>query len=340
VVLDSNLQVKQANSSFYRVFHVKPEETEGRHIYDLGGGQWNIPKLKILLEEIIPKNNSFKDFEVEHEFPEIGRKFMILNATKVFHTQGEELILLAIEDVTEIKQAANQLAKKAEALSMSNRNLTDFAHVVSHDLQSPLNKIISFGDLLKMEIKSALNEKGTDYLDHIQNGAHKMGHLIKSLLDYSKVTTSNLELELVDMGVVAKEVLGDLDVEIKEAGVKVTVLKLPTVHASPIQMNQLITNLVGNAIKYCRNGAPVIDIAAKKEGNLWVFSVRDNGIGIDPKDSLRIFDLFQRVVTEGKPGTGIGLTICKKIVENYGGRIWVESEPGKGSTFFFTLPVK
>jgi signal transduction histidine kinase len=142
------------------------------------------------------------------------------------------------------------------------------------------------------------------------------------------------------MGAVAKEAIEDLDIQINDSKAKVTVSALPTVHANQTQMVQLITNLVGNALKYAGKDAPVIDIAAKKAGTLWVFSVRDNGIWIDPKDANRIFELYQRVDTAGKPGTGIGLTICKRIVENYGGRIWVESELGKGSTFYFTLPAK
>ena len=461
LVLDSSLRIRRANKSFYKTFHVSAEDTEGRQIYDLGNGEWNIPTLRTLLEEIIPKNNSIKDFEVEHEFQAIGQKTMLLNASRIRHRE-EELVLLAIEDITERKRAgeaqkilaaivgssddaiiskdvkgiinswnqgaerlfgytaeeaigqsvsilipperkgeeerileriyrgehihhyetvrqrkdgsfidialtispirgaqgqiigaskiardtterkqmANELARKAADLSRSNRDLEDFAHVVSHDLQSPLNKISAFGDLLKMEIKSALSEKGVDYLDLIQNGAQKMTRLIGGLLNYSKITSSGHKPESVDMAALAREIIGDLDMQIKEIGAKVTVAELPTVQANPMQMNQLITNLVSNAVKYCGNAAPVIDIAAKQEGTFWVFSVRDNCIGIDSKDAQRIFDLFQRVGAGVKPGTGIGLTICKKIVENHGGRIWVESEPGKGSTFYFTLPIK
>ncbi len=462
VVLDSKLRVKRANQSFYQVFQVTPPATEERYLHELGDGVWNIPKLRTLLEEIISKNNSFRDFEVEHDFPGIGQKSMVLNAAKIFHRQGEELILLAIEDITEIKRAgqvqktlaaivessddailsksidgtinswnhgaerlfgytaeeaigqsvsilippnrigeeerilervrrgenihhyetirrrkdgglieisltisplrgdrgqiigaskiarditqhkqmANELAKKAEDLSRSNCDLEDFAHIVSHDLQSPLKKIISFGDLLKKEVKSALTEKGADYLNHIQNGAYKMSGLISSLLNYSKITSSSHKSESVDMSVVVKETLADLDMQIQEADAKLTVSELPTVQAHPTQMCQLITNLVENAIKYCGKEPPIIDITAKQEGNFWIFSVHDNCIGIDPKDAERIFDIFQRIQTDNKSGVGIGLTICKKIVSNHGGRIWVESEPGKGSTFYFTLPVK
>ena len=167
-----------------------------------------------------------------------------------------------------------------------------------------------------------------------------MGRLIESLLNYSKISSSSPKREPVDMGVVARETLADLDGSIKEAGAKVTVEELPTVQAIPVQMSQLLTNLVDNAIKHGGSGTPVIDLTAKRDGSVWVISVRDNGIGIEPGDAERIFDLFQRGRAESAPGSGIGLTLCRRIVENHGGRLWVESKPGRGSTFRFTLPAK
>ena len=341
LVLDAGLKVKRASASFYKTFRVSPGETEGRPVYELGNGEWNIPHLRTLLEEIIPRSHSIRDFEIEHEFRSIGRRTLLLNASRISHKeQEEEFILLAMEDVTESKRAAEELARKAQDLSRSNRDLEDFAHIVSHDLQTPLKKIIAFGDLLKMEIHPALSEKGAESLDRIQNNAQKMGHLIEGLLNFSKISSSSPKLEPVDMSAVARETLADFEGAIKEKGAKVTVAELPTIQAIPVQMIQLITNLVDNAIKYGGNGTPVIELTAEREGSLWYFAVRDNGVGIDPKDAGRIFDLFQRGRTEGAPGNGIGLTLCRRIVENHGGRLWVESEPGKGSTFRFTLPVK
>jgi signal transduction histidine kinase len=203
-----------------------------------------------------------------------------------------------------------------------------------------LRTIDSFAELLKSESESSLNEDCLDYLDRIQHGAQKMSTFIDNLLNYSKTISSAHKLEPVDMNAVVKEILEDLNFQLKKVNAKVTVAELPIVNASPLLMNQLISNLLGNAIKYAGQEPLQIDITAKSEEGFWVFSVRDNGIGIDPNDAKRIFDLFQRVGEAGRPGTGIGLTLCKKIIEEYGGRIWVDSEPGKGSTFYFTLPAQ
>jgi light-regulated signal transduction histidine kinase (bacteriophytochrome) len=217
--------------------------------------------------------------------------------------------------------------------------LEDFTFIVSHELQSPLKKIVSFADLVKMELQAALSDKGNDYLDRIQNGAHRMSHLVSNLLNYSRITLSTQKPEPTNVEMIVKEALSDLDVQIKESKAEVAFGTLPQVQATPLEMNQLFLNLIGNGIKYAGPNAPRINIAAKQQGDHWTFSVGDNGIGVEPKNSKRIFDLFQRINTEGQPGNGIGLTLCRKIVENRGGQIWVESEMGKGSTFFFTWPV-
>jgi two-component system CheB/CheR fusion protein len=331
VVLDSSLRVKKASSSFYKTFNVSPGETENRCFFDLENGQWNNPTLRTRLGEVVSKNIPLFDFPIDQEFETIGRRFMMLNASKIlFRVENEPLVLLAIVDMTDQKKAQEELAR-------SNKDLEDFAHIVSHDLQSPLKKIISFGDLLKMNLESP-PEKVLEYLSRMQTGAAKMSELIASLLSFSRATASK-KTEPVDMNAGLKDALSELEIQITEAGAKVTSENLPTLNANKTQINQLMTNLIGNAIKYCGKEAPLIHVSAKKEGQVWVCSVRDNGLGIDKKDASRIFDLFQRIITEDKPGTGIGLTICKKIVEYHGGQIWVESELNKGSTFYFTLPV-
>jgi len=337
VVLDSSLRVKMASASFYKTFKVFPEEVLGTSFYDLGNGQWNDPTLRTRLEELALNDKSLVDVPIDHEFERIGRRFMLLNASKIISRDEERLILLAIVDITGQKEAEEELSRRADALARSNRDLDDFAHIVSHDLQSPLNKIISFGDLLKMNLGSP--EKALDYLNRIQNGAVKMNEIITSLLSFSRATSTRT-MERVDMATLLEEVLSDFEGQINETGAKVTHDDLPTLIANKAQISQLMTNLIGNAIKYCRKEAPLIHISAKREGHMWVCSVHDNGIGIDKKNAKRVFDLFQRIITEGKPGTGIGLTICKKIVEYHGGQIWVESELNKGSTFYFTLPVR
>lgn len=338
VVLDSNLRVRKASTSFYKTFKVSPEETINGYFHNLGNGQWSNPNLRTRLQEVVLKNTPVLDFPIDHEFESIGRRFMLLNASKILsREENEHLILVAIVDITDQKRAEEDLAIKAEELARSNKDLEDFAHIVSHDLQSPLKKIISFGDLLEINIGSP--DKALEYLGRMRKGAAKMSELISSLLSFSRATASK-KTGLVDMAALLKEVLSDLESQINEAGAKVTSENLPALNANKTQIGQLMTNLIGNAIKYCGKEAPLIHVSAKREGQMWVCSVRDNGIGIDKKNAKRIFDLFQRIITEGKTGTGIGLTICKKIVEYHGGQIWVESELNKGSTFYFTLPVR
>jgi len=336
VVLDSALRVRKASNSFYRMFKVEPEEVENRYFYDLGIGQWSNPILRRRLEEVLAEKGPLSDFPVEHQFPGVEQRSMVINASRIFSQDaGEDLVLVAIVDITDHKRAEEALAVKAVELSRSNKDLEDFAHIVSHDLQMPLRKIISFGDLLKTNMESPV--KVNDYLSRIQNGAVKMGELISSLLTFSRATASK-KTESVDVGAVVKEVISELETEITRSEATVTFENLPIIQANRPQISQLLINLIGNALKYGGTEPPVIHVSAKQEGQVWVCSVRDNGMGIDKENALRIFDLFQRVPIEGKPGTGVGLTICKKIVENYGGNIWVDSELGKGSTFYFTFP--
>lgn len=235
-----------------------------------------------------------------------------------------------LRDFTRRKLAEDELAQ-------SNKDLEDFAYIVSHDLQSPLNKINSFLELLKRDLGPSISNKSHEYMDRIQNSAQRMRDLISSLLQYSKVTLNEKTFEPVDMNHVVDETLSELEVPIKKSKAKITRDDLPTVYARPLQMHQILLNLIDNAIKYRGKEQLSILIKARREGDYWVFSVQDNGVGIEPGYLERIFNLFQRGQDQDQPGTGIGLTICEKIIERHGGRIWVESELGKGSTFYFTL---
>lgn len=240
------------------------------------------------------------------------------------------------------KSAENYVERNREAIMQallkSNQELQDFASIISHDLQSPLKKIVSFIDLLKIQMGSALDPKAQEYTERIQKASARMSLLIKSLLEYSKVTTCTTNIEKVDMNKIVKSVQSDLEAQIKEAGADIAVRPLPVIYASPSQMHQLMLNLIQNALKYRGEDPLRVKIDGHLEGPKWVFSVQDNGIGIDPRNINRIFDLFQQVGGELQPGTGIGLSISKKIVENHGGRLWVQSDPHHGSTFFFELP--
>jgi PAS domain S-box-containing protein len=346
LVLDSDLRVISANRSFYQTFQVTPRETEGKLLYDLGNRQWNIPKLRKLLEEILPKNTVFLDFEIEHEFKTLGRRIMVLNARRIYHkTKRMQMILLAIEDITEQKRAERELKQAEElkqaiaALERSNRELEQFAYVASHDLQEPLRMVSSFTQLLAKRYQGKLDKDADEFIAYAVAGAERMQRLINDLLTYSRVDTRGKSFEPIDSEAVFNQAVANLRVAIKEGEAVITHDPLPPLIADDLQIVQLFQNLLGNAIKFHGKEPPRIHVSAKQEGNEWVFSFRDNGIGIAPEYFDRIFVIFQRLHgREEYPGTGTGLTICKKIVECHGGRIWVESEPSKGSTFYFTIP--
>ena len=229
-------------------------------------------------------------------------------------------------------------AHKAE-LERSNAELAQFASVVSHDLRSPLTSIAGFSELLQRYYADHHDANATRYITSIMDGVKHMQTLIEGLLTYALVGAQASPPEPVDCTVVIERALTNLHAAIEARGAMVTHAALPTVAADATQLSEVFQNLIGNAIKYCRE-TPRVAISADREGAEWLFSVRDNGIGMDPADAERIFGIFQRAPAAAEyPGTGIGLALCKKIIERHSGRIWVESCVGEGATFKFTLPV-
>ena len=228
-----------------------------------------------------------------------------------------------------------------EDLKRSNEDLQQFAYVASHDLQEPLRAINSFSQLLEEKYKDKLDTDGKEFLYFITDGAQKMNNLIKDLLLYSRITTHAQPPTYNDLEVILKDALFNLHEAIKESGAVITYDTLPTLKVDKTQFLQLFQNYISNAIKFRREIPPKVHIGAKLENNMWVFSIEDNGIGIESKYFDRLYNIFYRLHTkEEYPGTGIGLPICKKIVQRYGGKVWVESELGKGSTFYFSIPIK
>jgi light-regulated signal transduction histidine kinase (bacteriophytochrome) len=305
----------------------------------LGNKQWNIPKLRELLETILPEKATFDNYEVEHEFSTIGSRIMLLNARQIKRVWGKErIILLAIEDITERKKLEQKINQYSKELERSNGELSNFGSIVAHDLGAPLRAVSGFARLLQKRYKEKLDAEADEYISHIVEGTGRMQHLIKDLLEYARVGTSSKPLVQVDVNFIIEKALANLMFEITESRAVITADTLPTVSADDTRLIQLFQNLVGNAIKY-RSNTPHIHISAERKDGEWLFRISDNGIGIEPRQFERIFQIFQRLHTrEEYSGTGIGLAICKKIVERLGGRIWVESKPGEGATFFFTLP--
>jgi signal transduction histidine kinase len=258
-------------------------------------------------------------------------------------------------DITERKKAQKSLAERTAALARSNAELEEFAYIASHDLQEPLRKVQAFGDRLQVKYGEVLEARGRDYLTRMQNAATRMRQLIDDLLTYSRVTTKARPFEAVDLNAVVEDVIADLVVRIEETGGHVEVRDLPTIDADPIQMRRLFQNLIGNALKFHRNGVPpIVKIYAEgpevegapvlgdasADGLCRIF-IEDNGIGFDMAYVAQVFAPFQRLHGRSAyEGTGMGLAICRKIVARHGGEITVESEPDAGATFIITVPIK
>jgi len=335
VILNHNLRVVSANKAFYETFQATPQETEDRLIYDLGEGQWNIPKLRELLDNILPAHSTFRDFEVVHEFARVGRKVMLLNAREVFDANAQaRTILLAIEDTTDRKRTE-------DALKATNAELQNFAYALTHDLQEPVRMVVNFTQLLAREHEGKLGEQSDKFIGYSVEGALRIEALLKALLTYWETTEQGQDsFGAVDCNGVLAKTLANLQAVIAESGAIVTSEPLPTVVGEQVMLMQVFRNLIANSIKYRSQATPKIHIAARRDAEEWLFSVEDNGIGIAPQDAERVFGMFKRLHGPDIPGAGIGLALCKKVVERHGGRIWVESEAGQGATFKFTIPAR
>jgi len=254
------------------------------------------------------------------------------------------------EEVLERQRAEDRISQQAAELSRSNTELQQFAYVASHDLQEPLRKIQAFGGRLEAKSAAKLDEESSEYLTRMQDAASRMSGLITDLLNYSRVTTRAKDFEQVDLGAIALEVISDLEVTIEQAGATVEVGELLRLEADPVQMRQLLQNLIANGLKFRREGiAPVVKVTAEllpaegaeADGGLVQLAIADNGIGFEEKYLDRIFGLFQRLHARHEyAGTGIGLAICRKIAERHGGTITARSTPGQGSTFLVTLQLE
>lgn len=271
---------------------------------------------------------------------ELGRLAGAFNRmTAALASHETQLRRHAAELERRVAEKTRELDRRADALARSNIELERFAYVASHDLQEPLRMVASYTQLLAKRYKGRLDTDADEFIEFAVDGATRMQTLINDLLTYSRVSSQGRGFETVDCEALLDRVLKNLQGAQIETQAIIRRTQLPQVVADGFQLAQLFQNLIGNAIKFCHGRTPEIDIAAKRMGAHWLFSVADNGIGIEAKYFNQLFAVFKRLHTRAEyPGTGIGLAICKKVIERHGGHIWVESRPGEGSTFFFTIP--
>jgi len=299
------------------------------------------PRLGLLLEQIIQLSTG--DLTARGEVSEAGDEvdavIAAINMLAEDFAERERQLRDAETLRSEAEAEQRRLTQHATALERSNAALNEFALVASHDLQEPLRLVAGYTELLEQRFSAQLGPDGMRYLSFAADGARRMQQLIVDLLAYCQVGAATLALAEVDVRGIVEIATKDLQASIAEAGGQVTISELPTLRADARQLHSLFLNLIGNAVKYRGNEPPRVDISATRRGNHYCFAVADNGIGIEPRFARRIFDMFQRLHSRSKyAGTGIGLSLCRKVVEAHGGQIWVEPGKPRGSVFLFTLP--
>ena len=275
--------------------------------------------------------------EVEVRRPDGTTVWLSLTEILLLDVDGEIVIDVLVQDVSHHQKARRQLEDKVLELELSNTRLGEFASIASHELQEPLRMVEKYGALVAEAGDKKLSAQQREALEFVRGGARRMRRLVEDLLQFSRLETEARAFEACDCNSLVEEAANNLIATVEESGARIEREGLPTVLGDRAQLVQLLQNLLANAVKFRGDAPPEVQISADRKGDEWVFAVQDNGIGIDPQRSQEIFKLFHRLQPE-LPGTGIGLALCQRIVERHGGRIWVESHPGQGSTFYFTLP--
>jgi PAS domain S-box-containing protein len=343
---DEELRYTAVSRGVFEAFGIEPAELIGKQRWDaeivgISEADWAKHRAALTARE------RFLDLEYGRKDASGRIHYMSSSGHPVFDEEGRFKGYRGIgKDITErklaeeaLRAAHDELENKARELTRSNDELQQFAYVASHDLQEPLRMVSSYTQLLERRFGDKLDGDAKEFMAFIVDGAARMKQLIEDLLAYSRVGTRARDFQPTDSALALEKACANLKGAQEQSGAVVTHEALPTVHADGTQLVQLFQNLLGNAMKFRGEAPPRIHVAAETREEVWVFTVRDNGIGLDPQYAERIFMMFQRLHTKADyPGTGIGLAICKKIVDRHGGRIWVESQPGQGCTFGFTLP--
>jgi PAS domain S-box-containing protein len=331
IVLNKEFLVLTANRSFYETFYLTPAETENQLIYKLNNSTWDIPKLRVLLEKILPANSHFDNYEVEIDLPHIGKRTMVLNARRTYRqVNNTEAILLAFEDITDRKQLEKQK--------------DDFIGIVSHELKTPLTSIKIFSQMLEIDLKRNKDTKGLAFLEKMTSQIEKLTQLMASFTNVYKIQTGKLTLrkEEFDIEDLISSVIADFQYTTTTHTIDHKRQVNLTVKADKERITQVVINLISNAIKYSPTQKKII-VSANKDKNNVIVSVQDFGSGIPKVEQKKIFDRFYRISQKKESkisGLGLGLYISSEIINQHKGKIWVDSHNGKGSIFHFSLPIK
>ncbi len=349
LILDTTLRVRSANRAFYQTFHVSPEETENRLIYELGNGQWDIPDLRNLLEDVVPKSSVFNDFELVHTFPVIGRRVMLLNARKLQAGHHGELLVLAMEDVTERRRVEEEVAKAKEAAEAANRAKSAFLANMSHEIRTPMNAILGFSQLILRD--QNLTAQQSQYLETINRSGEHLLAVINDILEMSKIEAGRTTLTQSTFDLPA--LLNDLEMmfRVRTDGKKLSFFveligDVPQYIATDInKLRQVFINVLGNAVKFTELGGIALRVRADRQGATGPclqIEVEDTGPGISEDEQGNLFRHFEQTKTGQQAGTGagLGLAISREFIRLMGGDITVRSQVGKGSVFVIHLPLK
>jgi PAS domain S-box-containing protein len=330
--IDSSSRLLDINPAWERSLGYRREDLRGKLLTNLVHPD-DIQMTTLALQRVIRDASG----RFESRFRSKSGQYAWLAWALVFSAE-ERLLYAAARDITERKLAEEKLQQKSEELQRSNRELEEFAYVASHDLQEPLHLTAGYVQLLARRYKGELDQEADEFIGYALEGVNRMKNLIADLLAYSRIGTRGKAFAQVPMEETLNNAMAALEPVLTKTSAIVTNDVLPSVLGDDEQILMLLQNLIDNAIKFHGAERPRIHVGARQLDDRWLFFVRDNGIGIDPQYTERVFVIFQRLHNQEQyPGTGVGLAICRKIVERHGGRIWVDSEPGKGSTFYFTL---
>ena len=331
-LFDHDLQYTLAAGQGFDKIPVEPSDIEGKQFREAWDDETADALEPALVAVLDGEERSVELTYADREW--------VIHAVPITDARGDVFAGVTMaHDITERKEYRRKLEETVAQLEESNERLEQFAYAASHDLQEPLRMVSSYLQLIENRYADELDDDGREFIEFAVDGADRMREMIEGLLEYSRVETRGDPLKPLDLDAVLDDVLSDLRIQIEEANAEVTADTLPRVEGDASQLRQVLQNLLSNAITYSGDAPPRVHVGAERRGDEWVVSVSDEGIGIDPEDQGSVFEVFQRLHSREKhEGTGIGLALCERIVERHGGEIWVESEPGEGSTFSFTLP--